>query len=144
LVDKKEKDVADAEARRCRRCRSFVRRGNAGELCAPCARTIRASDEPPSLLADFYERPSVRTALRNYDFGQFFRAARTELGLTQDEFGRLVELAQSRVCKVENGGLRLRDIATVARFASTLGVPVDLLGFPAGLGTWSRATIVRR
>jgi transcriptional regulator with XRE-family HTH domain len=52
------------------------------------------------------------TALTTYDFGQFFKTARSELGVTQEDFGLLVGLAQSRVCKIENGALRLAILRT--------------------------------
>ncbi|MEN3308388.1 MAG: hypothetical protein V7603_4590 [Micromonosporaceae bacterium] len=74
-------------------------------------------------------------ALAAYDFGSFFKAARAELHMSQEQFGHLVDLGQSRVCKVENGGQRLRDIATVARLASILRTPADRLGFTADLDT---------
>ena len=57
------------------------------------------------------------------------------MDLTQEQFGLLVGLAQSRVCKIENRVMRLRDIETIARLASVLGVPADLLGFNADVTT---------
>jgi transcriptional regulator with XRE-family HTH domain len=117
--------------RRCRRCRAVLRRGNAQDLCDPCARSTRAAPDAVALPSDLYARPDVVAALAAYDFGSFFKVVRAELRLTQDEFGRLTGLAQSRICKVENGALRLRDVETIASLASTLGVPADLLGFGA-------------
>jgi transcriptional regulator with XRE-family HTH domain len=102
-------------------------------LCDPCGRSVRAAPDPIVLPDGFYARPAVVEALAGYDFGAFFRAVRSELRLTQDEFGWLAGLAQSRVCMVENGALHLRDVGAVARLASALGVPADLLGFKPDL-----------
>jgi hypothetical protein len=55
--------------------------------------------------------------------------------MTQDSFGILVDLGQSRLCKIENGGLRLRDVEEVARIAATLDVPSTLLGFGPDAGS---------
>src|SRR5262245_51173909 len=96
--------------RRCPRCGAVLRRGNDGDLCAPCSRVAAAVT--PSLPPDFYKSPDVVVALENHDFGWFFKTARAELGMTQEQFGVLVGLAQSRVCKIENGAARLRDFET--------------------------------
>lgn len=120
---------------RCHRCRAVLRRANTSRLCDPCRRAYGPMDGSRRLPADFYRRPEVVAALTAFDFGWFFRAVRSELGLTQDEFGLLTGLAQSRVCKVESGNLRLRDVAVVARLASILDTPAQLLGFDARGGT---------
>jgi transcriptional regulator with XRE-family HTH domain len=80
---------------------------------------------------DFYGRPGVVAALLAYDFAAFFRAVRAELGLSQEGFGLLVGLDQSRVCKIETGAQRLRDVGTVARVARVCAAPSGLLGFDA-------------
>jgi transcriptional regulator with XRE-family HTH domain len=125
--------VSRTGVRRCGRCRAVLRRTNEGDLCAPCARAAAAAT--PSLPADFYSKPEVVGALRNRNFGQFFRIARTDLGMTQEQFGLLVGLAQSRVCKIENRAARLRDIETIVHLASALGTPPELLGFIADAGS---------
>lgn len=119
--------------RRCIRCGAVLRRANDDELCSPCMRVAEIA--APTLPADFYTQRDVIAALANYDFGGFFRIARAELGLTQEQFGLLVGLAQSRVCKIENGAVRFRDIEAVARLVSVLGTPAELLGFSAGAAT---------
>jgi transcriptional regulator with XRE-family HTH domain len=119
-------DMSHVSRRRCVRCQAVLRRTNDGDLCSPCARAARVS--VPTLPAGFYTNPDVVAALADYEFGRFFRIARTNLRMTQEQFGLLVGLAQSRICKIENG-IRLRDIESVARFASVLGTPPDLLGF---------------
>jgi transcriptional regulator with XRE-family HTH domain len=85
-----------------------------------------------------YERRDVRAALATYDFGSFFQIVRAELALTQEQFGLLVGLAQSRVSKVESGSMRLRDIEAVARMASAVGLPAQLLAFTATAPTPSQ------
>ena len=120
--------------RRCLRCRAVLRRTNDGDLCAPCSRVTAAVT--PSLPPDFYTNPDVVAALETHDFGSFFKTARTELRMTQEQFGVLVGLAQSRVCEIESGGARLRDFETVVRLVSTLGTPPELLlGFADGTGS---------
>ena len=122
----------------CRRCGAVLRRGNSSVLCDPCGRSVRSTESEIPLPPDFYTRPDVIAALADYDFGAFFKAVRAELRVTQDEFGRLSGLAQSRICKVENGGLRLRDVGTVAHLAQVLAVPAGLLGFAPGSGDEGR------
>ena len=130
---REETGVRGSDDHRCRRCRAVLRSGNTTKLCAPCERAIESRE--PSLAADFYARTEVATALAEYDFGAFLKAARAELGLTQEDLGHLVGLAQSRICKVETGVQRLRDIETIARLATVPRTPPDLLGFPTGLVT---------
>src|SRR6266498_575049 len=65
--------VSPTNVRHCRRCRAVLRRTNEGDLCAPCARVAAAA--APSLPADFYSKPDVVAALRNRNFGPFFRIA---------------------------------------------------------------------
>jgi transcriptional regulator with XRE-family HTH domain len=88
---------------------------------------------------DFYTRRDVVVALGTYDFATFFRAVRAELGLSQEGLGLLIGVDQSRVCKIETGAQRLRDVATVARIARVCAAPPGLLGFGAlplgGAGT---------
>jgi transcriptional regulator with XRE-family HTH domain len=71
----------------------------------------------------------VTAAVRVFDFGSLFRLVRQELEVSQEALGLAVELDQSRVCKVETGGQRLRDIQVVARIARALAIPFHLLGF---------------
>src|SRR5690242_13917163 len=101
------REPGPAEKRRCHRCGALLRRTNDGDLCSPCTR--RRGRAEPSLPADFYADPNVVAALTNHDFGPFFKAARSALDMTQDQFGVLVGLEQGRVCKIENNAVRLRD-----------------------------------
>jgi transcriptional regulator with XRE-family HTH domain len=71
----------------------------------------------------------VATAVRAFDFGRLFRLVRRELDVSQEALGLALELDQSRICKVETGAQRLRDIETVARIARVLNIPSHLLGF---------------
>jgi transcriptional regulator with XRE-family HTH domain len=112
-----------------------LRRRNPGELCDPCGHApkapIPAAPLTLALPADFYSRRDVVTALAAYDFATFFRTVRAELGLSQEALGLLIGVDQSRVCKIETGAQRLRDIATVARIARVCAAPPGLLGFGA-------------
>ncbi len=125
--------VVDQRTRRCRRCRAVLRRTNDGPLCGPCERVAGIAE--PVLSAGFYKNPDVVEALTDHDFGRFFRIARADLGVTQEQLGLMIGLAQSQVCKIENGGTRLRDIETVVRLASTFRMPSELLGFTGDAGT---------
>ena len=128
--------MEQTESRRCRRCGALLRRRNNGELCDPCGFAVGRADLVgslgESLPHDFYGRRDVSAALAAYDFAVFFRAVRAELGLSQEAFGLLVGLDQSRICKIETGAQRLRDVGTVARIARLCAAPASLLGFAAG------------
>jgi transcriptional regulator with XRE-family HTH domain len=67
--------------------------------------------------------------VRTFDFGRLFRLVRRELDVSQESLGLALELDQSRICKVETGAQRLRDVEAVARIARVLGIPSHLLGF---------------
>lgn len=125
--------AADQRFRRCRRCRAVLRRTNGGVLCGPCERG--AGSVEPLLSPDFFKSPDVVEALAGRDFGRFFRLARVDLDVTQEQFGLMIGLAQSQVCKIENGGARLRDIEAVARVVSRFRIPLELLGFTGDAGT---------
>ena len=125
--------MEQTESRRCRRCGAVLRRDNRTERCAPCASSAGGIDASQlvgeALPSGFYGRADVTAALVAYDFAAFFRAVRAELGLSQEGFGLLVGLDQSRVCKIETGAQRLRDVAAVARVARVCAAPAGLLGF---------------
>jgi transcriptional regulator with XRE-family HTH domain len=127
--------VEHIETRRCLRCGAVLRRRNHGEVCDPCGRAprppLRTDPLTVALPADFYTRRDVIAALGTYDFATFFRAVRAELGLSQEGLGLLIGVDQSRVCKIETGAQRLRDVATVARIARVCAAPPGLLGFGA-------------
>lgn len=67
--------------------------------------------------------------LAAYDFGYLFRAVRRTAGLTQVELGEVLGMEQDRISRVERGERGLRDIETIARTATRLGIPPKLLGF---------------
>jgi transcriptional regulator with XRE-family HTH domain len=125
----------------------MLRRHNGGPLCGPCdsaaGRTDSAAPLGEGLPPDFYRRPDVAAALAAYDFAAFFRAVRAELGLSQEAFGLHIGLDQSRVCKIETGTQRLRDVETVARIARICAAPAGLLGFaPAPPGSPAPTQVV--
>lgn len=127
-----------ATNRICSRCGARLRQSNEGGLCDPCAR-VGSSTEPAEVNSfevpdGFYDRRDVATALTAYDFAAFLRVLRSELGLSQEALGLAIGLDQSRVCKIETGGQRLRDVVTIARLARAFGVPPSLLGFVSADG----------
>ncbi len=81
--------------------------------------------------AGFFTREPIRRALAAYDFGYLFRAVRRTAELTQVELGAVLELDQDRISRIERGHRQLRDIETIARIATQLGIPPTLLGFRA-------------
>jgi transcriptional regulator with XRE-family HTH domain len=133
--------VADPRARRCRRCRAVLRRTNDGVLCGPCERVTGIAEAV--LSGGFFNNPDVVEALTGHDFGRFFRLARADLDVTQEQFGLMIGLAQSQVCKIENGGSRLRNIEAVVRLVSTFRIPPELLGFASNAGTLDEGDGIR-
>ncbi|MEV6071277.1 helix-turn-helix transcriptional regulator [Nocardia sp. NPDC052001] len=81
----------------------------------------------------FFERPEIRKALRDYDFGSIFVAVRATTGLSQMQLGALLDLNQSRVSDVERGLRRLSSVMIAARISRVLGIPARLLGFTSDL-----------
>jgi transcriptional regulator with XRE-family HTH domain len=128
--------VSGPARQRCTRCGASLRSSNRSDICDPCRRTANGAGADLRLSDEFYLRADVIAALERYDFGAFFKAARAELGISQEALGLLLGMAQSHICKIENGGLRLRDISTIARLARLLRIPAATLGFaPAAVGT---------
>lgn len=78
-------------------------------------------------------------ALAGYDFGTLFREIRAHTGWSQQTLGTLIDLDQSRISAIERGACWLCDVRIVARIATVLGIPAELLGFPANGVTLSRA-----
>lgn len=115
--------------RRCPQCGTGLRRGRRPGLCLRCEQV--GPDPREQLPADFYDRAPVAAMLRAYDFGVFFRTVRELTGWSQQTLGGLIGLEQSQVSAVERGASMLRDIADVADLAQVLGIPGELLNFPA-------------
>jgi transcriptional regulator with XRE-family HTH domain len=135
-----DQKTADAAGASCPRCGGRLRRGNTGVWCGPCQRALATTAHVPGLsdaghrtswrLPDgFFQRPEVAAAVQALDFGALFRLVRAALGVSQEALGLAVELDQSRICKVETGAQRLRDVEAVVRVARVLGIPPQLLGF---------------
>jgi transcriptional regulator with XRE-family HTH domain len=96
-------------------------------VCDPCARRPDIAEQLRE--TGFFTREPIRRALAAYDFGYLFRAVRRTAGLTQVELGEVLELDQDRISRIERGERQLKDIETIARIASRLGIPPILLGF---------------
>jgi DNA-binding XRE family transcriptional regulator len=115
--------------RACARCGAGLRRGRSGGVCDPCSRCPDIAERLRE--AGFFTQEPIRRALAAYDFGYLFRAVRRTAGLTQVELGELLELDQDRISRIERGQRQLKDIETIARIATRLGIPPMLLGFSA-------------
>lgn len=133
-----------APCRACQRCGARLRPGWPGTLCKPCS--ARPLDIAGLLReAGFFTREPVRRALAGCDFGYLFRAVRRIAGLTQQELGDVLGLDQDRISRIERGERQLRDIVTIARVASRLGIAPVLLGFTPGTVSveWTGADEIR-
>lgn len=97
--------------------------------CDPCSQHLDVAEVLRE--AGLFTREPVRRALAAYDFGYLFRAVRRAVELTQVELGEVLGIEQDRISRFERGEYRLRDIETVARIATRLGIPPMLLGFDA-------------
>ncbi|HKR48023.1 MAG TPA: helix-turn-helix transcriptional regulator [Pseudonocardiaceae bacterium] len=113
----------------CARCGAWLRRvrPRAAQLCDPCRRV--GPDPRRELPAGFYFQDLMVAALAAYDFAVVFRRVRAVTGWSQQTLGELVGLDQTRISEIERGQRRLRDIALVARVATSLRIPPVLLGF---------------
>ncbi|GDY31860.1 helix-turn-helix domain-containing protein [Gandjariella thermophila] len=72
--------------------------------------------------------PALWQAADRGDHAAVLRLARTELGWTQDELGRRFGASGSTISRLETKHRPLRDIATLRRLASILGLPVEAFG----------------
>src|SRR6266568_7249142 len=110
----------------CTICGGVVQAASHGTLCASCMRSVGLAHP---ISPEFYDQPHVRKALAGYDFGTVFTAIREHAGLSQTQLGALLDLGQPRVSAVERGERRIGHVKVVARVASRLGIPPQLLGF---------------
>lgn len=84
---------------------------------------------PLHLPDGFFDRPPIHQALTSYDFAPLFRAVRYELGWTQRDLGRFLDLEQVLISDVERRKRRLHDVRIVSRVATRCGIPALKLGF---------------
>src|ERR1041385_2982785 len=126
--------------RKCQLCDALLSRYTRGVICAVCTALRR----PGSIAADvgsprmpayaradpswLWASPSTRRALASRDLGQVFAAYRSIHHLTQQQLGDLLGFDQSYVCRIENGRRTVRDVPTLTRIATRLGLPPRLLG----------------
>ncbi|MGH3929378.1 MAG: helix-turn-helix domain-containing protein, partial [Pseudonocardiaceae bacterium] len=122
----------------CPRCGAGLRRGQRpGTTCGPCRKA--GPDPRRDLPPGFYLQDRIVAALAGYDFGTLFRAIRAHTGWSQQTLGNLLDLDQSRISAIERGATWLCHVRIVARIATVLGIPAELLGFRGGGATLSRA-----
>ena len=122
-----------ASRRACERCGAALRRGRLGQRCDPCSRHQDITGQLRE--AGFFAREAVQQALAAYDFGYLFRAVRRTVGWTQVELGEVLGIEQDRISRFERGEHQLRDIETIARIATRLGISATLLGFDSNATT---------
>lgn len=125
---------------RCELCGAILSRYNSGSLCAPCTvarrrglradgvRVPTASEHVTAVPSWLWASPSTRRALASQEIGQVFIAYRSIHHLTQHQLGELLGFDQSYVCRIENGRRVIRDVPTLSRIATRLGLPPRLLG----------------
>ncbi|MGH3913381.1 MAG: helix-turn-helix domain-containing protein, partial [Pseudonocardiaceae bacterium] len=112
----------------CPDCGAGLRRGQRqGSRCDPCRKA--GPDPRRALPPDFYLQDRIVAALADYDFGTLFRAIRAHTGWSQLTLGNLFDLDQSRISAIERGASCLGHVRLVARIATVLGIPAELLGF---------------
>lgn len=122
----------------CPRCGAGLRRGQRpGTTCGPCRKA--GPDPRRDLPPGFYRQDRIVAALAGYDFGTLFRKIRAHTGWSQQTFGNLIDLDQSRISAIERGACWLCDVRIVARIATILGIPGELLGFAGSGVTLGRA-----
>ncbi|MGH3941021.1 MAG: helix-turn-helix domain-containing protein [Pseudonocardiaceae bacterium] len=122
----------------CPQCGAGLRRGQRpGMQCDPC-RSI-GPDPRRVLPPGFYLQDRIVAALADYDFGTLFRAIRAHTGWSQQTLGNLLGLDQSRISAIERGAAWLCHVRVVARVATVLGIPAELLGFLGSGVTLGRA-----
>lgn len=118
---------------RCRSCgRALSTPDQAGDLCAACA---SAAGFKQLLPARFFDRPALRKALAEHDFGPVFEAIREHTGLSQANLAALVSLNQSRVSAIERRAHKVTGLATGARISTAFAIPAQYLGFYAEPGS---------
>ncbi len=120
------------DVRNCVCCGTRLARDNSADQCSPCARGATDSGgQFVTLPEDFWRRPRLVVALDSRHFGRVMQAYRTELDppLTQATLGRVLDLTQGQISRIERSSEPVRDLAKLERWAELLAVPLDLLWF---------------
>jgi transcriptional regulator with XRE-family HTH domain len=122
--------MIDEGPRRCCWCRAVLRPGHySGVLCDVCIWPT------PLVPAGFFNTPTLRAALEQYDFGPVFRAVRSAAELSQEALGERLGMSRTEVSMIENGESQVRRAHVVVRIANEFGIPAQLLGFDSDICT---------
>ncbi|MGH3929786.1 MAG: helix-turn-helix domain-containing protein [Pseudonocardiaceae bacterium] len=121
--------MTEAERFCCARCGARLRRDRRPkEVCGSCEQA--ASDPLHALPPDFFTVDPILSALEVYDFGVVFLAMRGHAHWSQQTLGGIIDLDQSQISAVERGERHLRDVAIIARIATSFRIPARRFGFP--------------
>ncbi|MGH3815998.1 MAG: hypothetical protein ACRDUV_26715, partial [Pseudonocardiaceae bacterium] len=122
----------------CPRCGAQLRRDQPiGAVCDPCGKAGHAPLPP-----EFFLPEPVQAALATYQFGVFFRRVRGYKDWCQGTLGKILDLTQAQISRIEGGG-PLHDIRIIARMHERLGIPAPLLGFGDPATVSGRTTTAR-
>ncbi|MEY9861532.1 transcriptional regulator with XRE-family HTH domain/tetratricopeptide (TPR) repeat protein [Catenulispora sp. GAS73] len=121
------------KSRDCARCRSRLATDNADQLCAACRR--KAADDlvkPPQVPRSFWHDDQMREALDSWHFGRIFSAYRLHpfhgRALSQELVAGWLNITQAQLSRIE-GGRAPEELSKLTHWATTLGIPSDLLWF---------------
>lgn len=126
-----------ARQRYCR-CGAHLAADNTERQCARCRRASRDRYiAPPQLPAEFWHAELLRDAFAAQHIGQVARAYRLHpyhqavyglSGIPQGLLGQWLGLQQPQISRIETGP-PIRDLDTLAYWARTLKIPVEMLWF---------------
>lgn len=119
--------------RRCPSCRAALAADHPTDHpCGACATaTLTGTDVPPTLSANFWEQPEIRSALLGRHFGRFLRAYRTSQSpqIKQAQLARWLGITQGQLSRIERSTTPLRDLGKLDAWTRALYVPADQLWF---------------
>lgn len=123
---------AQSQDRKCRSCGTRLAADNGANICSPCGRTARATEDAAPAMPDaFWDLPGMRDALVQRDFGRVLRAYRSAGGVefTQARVARWLGLTQAQVSRLERGARSATDLSKLDRWAQSLRIPQRCLWF---------------
>jgi transcriptional regulator with XRE-family HTH domain len=94
-------------------------------VCAPCARRDRNGANAATLPSDVWDRVEVLQALKDRHFGRLILALRKACSpeMTQTEIGRVLQLTQGQVSRIERSSRPMSDLDKLDRWARVLRIP---------------------
>lgn len=124
--------MSDHPTRRCASCGAALAADDHADRCGPCAKTTQtAQDMAPTLSADFWEQPDIRSALLSRHFGRFLRTYRTAQSppVKQTQLAHWLGITQGQLSRIERSTTPLRDLHKLDTWTRALHVPTHLLWF---------------